>query len=362
MEIRLRTLTPIWTGGVDGTSDRLHESGLIGSLRWWYEAVVRGLGGSACDPSEHRCEFKPEREQYKAALREGKNGPELLRAANLCDACQVFGATSWRRRFRLTVDDSTGKDDMAESWSTTGNRLKRDSQKRPQWYFKTPARHGAFAVSVLPLTVDFDPVLLLGLFKLIEEQAGLGAKTQLGYGWIEEDPSAERTRPAFDPARYVARQQAAIGSPVSPNPGLPALDNMFFAQVKTGHVGLTATLNLKYDVRAMFRTAFSGDRDLRHFVCGSVQGDNRQASKVFYTQAVEGVMRVWGWIPDTLPIKAVQRDDVVETIHKGIANFGTITRWREFNSARDKVTPDMSDRGAFLTSLLPASEVSHDPA
>ena len=33
MEIRLRTLTPIWTGGVGRTSDRLHESGLIGSLR-----------------------------------------------------------------------------------------------------------------------------------------------------------------------------------------------------------------------------------------------------------------------------------------------------------------------------------------
>ncbi|MCW5850781.1 MAG: type III-B CRISPR module RAMP protein Cmr1 [Anaerolineae bacterium] len=47
MEIQLRTLTPIWTGGVEGTSDRLHESGLLGSLRWWYEAVVRGLGGYA---------------------------------------------------------------------------------------------------------------------------------------------------------------------------------------------------------------------------------------------------------------------------------------------------------------------------
>ncbi|MGQ9484848.1 MAG: RAMP superfamily CRISPR-associated protein, partial [Desulfosoma sp.] len=35
MEIRLQTLTPLWTGGVDGTTDRLHETGLIGSLRWW---------------------------------------------------------------------------------------------------------------------------------------------------------------------------------------------------------------------------------------------------------------------------------------------------------------------------------------
>ncbi|MGQ9833224.1 MAG: type III-B CRISPR module RAMP protein Cmr1, partial [Candidatus Villigracilaceae bacterium] len=39
MEIQLKTLTPLWTGGIDGTTDRLHETGLIGSLRWWYEAL-----------------------------------------------------------------------------------------------------------------------------------------------------------------------------------------------------------------------------------------------------------------------------------------------------------------------------------
>lgn len=49
-EIKLSALTPIWTGGVDQRSDRLHETGLIGSLRWWYEAIVRGLDGAVCDP------------------------------------------------------------------------------------------------------------------------------------------------------------------------------------------------------------------------------------------------------------------------------------------------------------------------
>ena len=35
--ITLRTLPPLWTGGADGMSDRLHATGIIGSLRWWYE-------------------------------------------------------------------------------------------------------------------------------------------------------------------------------------------------------------------------------------------------------------------------------------------------------------------------------------
>jgi len=89
MEIRLKTLTPLWTGGVDQTCDRLHETGLIGSLRWWYEALVRGLGGYACDPTDdERCPDK---------------------AGKRCAACELFGCTGWARKFRLRVLDGNGR-------------------------------------------------------------------------------------------------------------------------------------------------------------------------------------------------------------------------------------------------------------
>jgi CRISPR-associated protein Cmr1 len=89
MKITLKTLTPLWTGGIDQTTDRLHETGLIGSLRWWYEALVRGLGGYACDPtSEDRCPDK-----------DGRH----------CVACELFGCTGWARKFRLRVLDVQGQ-------------------------------------------------------------------------------------------------------------------------------------------------------------------------------------------------------------------------------------------------------------
>lgn len=44
MVLVLRTYTPLWAGDVNRECDRLHEAGLIGCLRWWFEAVVRGLG------------------------------------------------------------------------------------------------------------------------------------------------------------------------------------------------------------------------------------------------------------------------------------------------------------------------------
>jgi len=100
MEIRIKTLTPLWTGGVNaGKVDRIHETGILGSLRWWYEVIVRGLGGKACDPSQHTCGF--DEEKYRKS--QATDDRQRLRDAGLCDVCQVFGATGWRRRFRLIM-------------------------------------------------------------------------------------------------------------------------------------------------------------------------------------------------------------------------------------------------------------------
>ncbi|MHC1568694.1 MAG: type III-B CRISPR module RAMP protein Cmr1 [Candidatus Syntropharchaeia archaeon] len=91
MLLKIKTLTPLWTGDVDRECKRIKETGIIGSLRWWYEALVRGLGGYACDPtSERRCELRSVQE----ALDE-----------QICPACQLFGCTGWSRRFKSKIVD-----------------------------------------------------------------------------------------------------------------------------------------------------------------------------------------------------------------------------------------------------------------
>jgi len=105
MEIRLRTLTPLWTGGVEQTTDRLHETGIIGSLRWWYEALVRGLGGYACDPTSDdpnaRCSF--DAKAYEKAKAGGRTRSEAISEGlrTVCPVCYLFGATGWARLFQL---------------------------------------------------------------------------------------------------------------------------------------------------------------------------------------------------------------------------------------------------------------------
>lgn len=164
LKITLKTLTPLWTGGVDGSMDRIHETGIIGSLHWWYEGIVRGQGGEACDPSQGGCIYDPD---------ESDKG--------LCDVCQVFGATGWRRRFRVEVVG----DNTTPAWNPPSDILNVRPPDRTRGWYLPPGRMGTFTLRFSG--EDKTLSMLAALFLFLERWGNLGAKSQLGYGvfWIE---------------------------------------------------------------------------------------------------------------------------------------------------------------------------------
>jgi CRISPR-associated protein Cmr1 len=99
--VELRTITPVWTAGVERESDVARESGIAGSLRWWYEVLGRGLGGFACDPtSDDRCQLDEvayQSDGLEAGLRD------------VCPACRLFGCGGWASKFHLLLTDARGK-------------------------------------------------------------------------------------------------------------------------------------------------------------------------------------------------------------------------------------------------------------
>lgn len=87
----LQAITDVWTGDA-GTAqskqaNRLTPAGLLGSIRWWFEVLVRGLGGAPCDPSANQ----------KACLNDQH-----------CVVCELFGCTGWARKFRFDVRNTQG--------------------------------------------------------------------------------------------------------------------------------------------------------------------------------------------------------------------------------------------------------------
>jgi CRISPR-associated protein Cmr1 len=95
-EWKLKALTDIWTGDACQKNLRLIPTGFMGSIRWWFETLVRGLGGNACDPTS-----------------EGNRCPDSrwqpTEPGHHCAVCEFFGCTGWTRKFRLMVLDEENR-------------------------------------------------------------------------------------------------------------------------------------------------------------------------------------------------------------------------------------------------------------
>jgi CRISPR-associated protein Cmr1 len=352
MELRLKTSTPLWTGGVEaGKVDRVHESGILGSLRWWMETLARGMGGRVSDPTEDdRSGF--DSKMYKQSTASDKVG--RLRDAGLCDVSQIFGATGWRRRFRLEIQDNTIPDNttLAEIQAQCSYTSRDGKTRIPTWYFQSRPRSGNFVIRIQSLHPDFHPEIIAGLIQFVADWAAIGARPQMGFGVIE--PAIERfgTKTLYDRLITMAGNQSY--------PDLPSLRNIFLAQIKPKSANLLfseqTTFSLKYDLRRLF----ADDRKLRHFIMGTVEG-GRMAAKIKVSRPYEpGLMRVWGWIPEKSDAftPAWTRARVLDAIHQHLSTHYELHVWREMSSPRDSEVPGSKDTKAFLSNLLRLSEAT----
>jgi CRISPR-associated protein Cmr1 len=267
MEFRLKTLTPIWTGGVDGTCDRLHETGLIGSLRWWYEALVRGLGGYACDPTgEERCPDK-----------DGKR----------CAACELFGCTGWARKFRLRVLDEQGR--------VVQNALAANQTVQLQF------------LELRPMSNE-ERWLLTKTLEIAAKYGALGGKTTLKpqKGKIGEDYGIVQTisvpsLPKSDVQSFLRKFRQ-----VKPR---DAADLRWFFFVKGAFLWrrqMNALLGLSEDGQSVI-----GNEPYQQFLRGR-RGDrtHEAISKKLFSFQVDGG-RIWGYARDDK-----MRDTIIEQIHQ----------------------------------------------
>ncbi|MBE0448988.1 MAG: type III-B CRISPR module RAMP protein Cmr1 [Actinobacteria bacterium] len=179
--IEIKMLTPLWTGGVDGKCDRLHETGIIGSMRWWYEAIVRALDGYTCDPtSKDHCELS------------GKEKTEEERRKKLCPACWLFGCGGWKRRFRLDVLASSTE---PFSLSSLFYKNQRNQEEFNRWWLKQVFNKnlndnlpiGDVKFSIQPSAGNEEIILgqVKALISAMAQLGALGAKAQYGFGQFE---------------------------------------------------------------------------------------------------------------------------------------------------------------------------------
>lgn len=313
--IRLQPITPVWTGDADQRGSRILETGILGSVRWWYEALLRGLGHYACDPSSGSCVYDEKRN-----------------LASICLACQLFGCTGFSRRFRLTVegggDAGQPKEIKLKSPGTNNHRGWRIPSNLTQ----------PFSLIFLPLAPgglsDLEKDPLFCALRLIERYGALGAKASQGQGVVKiTDWGALSTVPPVDDWKaMLAQRECKPGKNPSPAPDL------------ADFVGATITLNsgvtsgkrwwdrlpieglsafglndsspwipsapaVRAHLRAWLRDqanfgSFTGNlRSERHRLMGVVQGQNIRGANIFVTHLYRPdaqspwTMHIFGFVP-----------------------------------------------------------------
>ncbi|MEK7263335.1 MAG: type III-B CRISPR module RAMP protein Cmr1 [Bacteroidota bacterium] len=172
MEVTIQTKTPLWTGDAKRESKILRETSIIGSLRWWYEGLIRGLGGYACSPTaqeKNPCKFDTSKYQKDKTQLDSL----LLK---LCPACLLFGCTGWSRKFKLVLSSDFCK-------SSTDILTRKNNHNRPiGGLHNIKDQTIKLNLTGLKSIDDVECFLLSKTFELLKKYGALGARTSQGNG------------------------------------------------------------------------------------------------------------------------------------------------------------------------------------
>jgi len=287
MRIEGKTLSPLWTANLPGDKQSARLTGWRGSLRWWTEALIRGLGGYACDPSPKGdpCQFDAE-----AGLRD------------VCSACRLWGCTGWRGKVKLILTGALGErsPDLGRAGATFTLEL----------------------VPRVPLE-EVEEWLLHRVFDVLHQYASLGGKNPLK---PEGPPSGAHLRgqldlrhgdfgllavtgrdPAQGPNLSVAAAQQVLAGVVEGSEELthrlertttewPDFRGFFFAPgTHLDRWQINRVLGLDEGPRGFVLRWYEND-PTRQFIRGRRAGGGRSGeSKKLFSFSTPGAERLWGY-------------------------------------------------------------------
>jgi len=347
ISIKLNIKTPLWTGDIDSQCNSLQCNGIMGSLRWWTEAILRGIGSYACDPTgDNRCP------------KENKNGNKKV--TQYCPSCLIFGATGRRRMFRLVINDRT------KVFNGDAINIKPNGRKHG-WYLGS-GLVGEIDLQIIPLDRNFDKNLILVPLAIAANWGGIGARTQHGYGVVNIQEKKELNFKNFQSAlekilKNDHLNKLTIEKSKMTNNSLPDIKKMFFAKVQ---------FEAKDDdVKKLCETKNKDkkkNRRIKNWLFGTIR-NKKWASKINVSCAYPlnnnlWEFRIWGWIPEEGIHNGFNRNAFLKNLKSSLNESGSslwktllgnntqnhkLIDWREFNSKRDNIKN-------YLQSLLNVNE------
>ena len=348
IKVTFNTLTPIWTGDAWGECNKLKLTGIIGSLRWWFETLVRGMGYKACYSTGDKCEV------------EIKNPEDVFNIhEKICPVCYLFGTTGWKSRFSVV----TGNNTLSKLYN---GKVVVKINGGSGWHYESGLMGEVtfkFQYDETILKETFSSILRILLY-LISEYGMLGAKTSMGYGVVkfqikgndisvtEDDwKNFEDYLQLFDKNKIKDLKDKEKKKQEE----LPSLKDFFFMKfnvtnsidnvinnvkkffnyqnrvIETKAIDKWKEKNwcitspvVRKSIREEIKKKFKGNDDLRHFLMGNIQKikalkekDPTRFSAIqvshIYKKNNNLEFRIYGWLPDIKPING-NVDGIIELL------------------------------------------------
>ncbi|GIU72012.1 MAG: CRISPR-associated protein Cmr1 [Candidatus Nitrosocaldaceae archaeon] len=366
--IKLETLTPIFTGNIDGNSNTLQITSIIGSLRWWTETILRGLEYYACDPNStnenDRCNEK--------------NG--------YCHACSIFGSGGLGRMFKLDIVEQDLKPMFDKEIRSIRLEFK-DGKKNRAWFIYN-GLIGKFTIRIIPLRRYFDPILIKLPLVIASRYGSICAKTSLGYGIVKIiDYNNDIDIKSF--IKALDNLSNNINIRKYNNDKLPNIKDFFFSKIdldisnKDWWKDLDGFKELEYNHKQIIQEhadkfipisfnirkwlrydsdlrCYTGIRYINRSIFGSINTKDckKESSRInisfAYNIDSEWELRIWSWLNNNK-----LRNKVYEIVYKTICNILQMlqinkkdTIWHEFNSYRDPKGKKYDNMHEYVNSLI----------
>ncbi|MCU0808121.1 MAG: hypothetical protein MUC53_09340 [Candidatus Contendobacter sp.] len=270
--LTLRTLTPLYTGGVGQHGDQIHPSGLLGSLRKFSGLLAAAVG----DPDFEHAVWGT--------------------APNADD----------RHAKQITLRvDATGLKKTTLPYQINWPRS--DGVNRKGWFYNV-AYEGVLSLTLTRRGISDAHWQLLSLALRIQlRHATFGARDQWGLGVLTSDEL-----PAVSPL---------LSSQAAPLADCPGLHRALFAEIQFDAAlpqGMESRLKQGLIWREYLRGSFRnpGEDDLRHYLFGKLgQYGGALNLSALYPHGKGCALRVWGVLPHTTPPRfAEQRQSILQRL------------------------------------------------
>ncbi|QCT94970.1 type III-B CRISPR module RAMP protein Cmr1 [Caminibacter mediatlanticus TB-2] len=193
LTVTFETVTPLWTGDINGECTELKPASIFGSLRFWFEVYCyfAGIEVKENESLDYKTFEKIRNktfEKYKYKDKEISDIEEyIIKNLPLTTTSKIFGCTGWKSRIEIK---KVIKIDEYEYIYPLGKisleKLEYNKQNKtiiPSWYFKK-GFFGKFRITFNVLN-EVGENILLPLLKFIERYGFIGAKNNIGYGRVK---------------------------------------------------------------------------------------------------------------------------------------------------------------------------------